>query len=199
MQSKFEKEKTIQDKILDVLIEIDSYQSPYSKAIGDVLEIIRPLRREYCLKTAGISLFSGLLPGILGGLSVLPEMYSILRLQVRMIKDIAVLYGKEKYLTKELILYCLFKQNQIDLFSRSIQMSGTRLLLRSYSAELFQKLLNKIGFQVQKKTDNKFSTRIYSIFGSTIGGSVTYFDTRIVAYTAVVCFSKDIIIIEDKE
>ncbi|MCB1141336.1 MAG: hypothetical protein H7A24_14420 [Leptospiraceae bacterium] len=199
MENNFENFQTFSDQILDLLIDLDSYQSPYAKAVGDLEEIITPLVRSYCMKSVAISSVSSILPGLIGGLAVVPEAILLIKLQSRLVKDIAILYGKEKYLTKEIILYCLFKQSRIDLFEKTVKMTGTRMMFRSFSLDVLQILLKKIGFETEKRGIFKYSKRAASLIGSVLGGAVSYADTRIVGTTAKIVFSKEIHILEDSD
>ncbi|NBU98445.1 MAG: hypothetical protein EBS19_09595 [Spirochaetia bacterium] len=124
------------DKFLDLWLDLENYQSPYAQAVGDPGEIIFPLIKKKSIQSAFISFGAGSIPGVGGILSIFPETYILLKLQARMIKDIAILLGRESFLSKEILLYCLFKDSKLNLLESSIRITGTKLLVRPISFEL---------------------------------------------------------------
>src|SRR5215210_6795529 len=48
-------------------------------------------------------------PGPLGMVLVLPELFSIWKIQSQMVADIAAVFGRKPQLTQEAMLYCLFR------------------------------------------------------------------------------------------
>lgn len=94
--------------LMDVIVSI-----PES---GERLSPTPELRSAELIKkaattTAGISGGAALVPGPLGLLTILPDMYAIWRLQARLVAGIAAVYGKTATLGKEQIMWCLFKHS----------------------------------------------------------------------------------------
>lgn len=171
---------------------MDSYQSPYAEAVGDPGEIIRPLIRKVALQSAAISSGLSALPGMYGSLAVFPEIYLLIRLQSRMVKDIATLLGKESYLSKELILYCLFKENQIHFFDTSFRMIGTRLVIRPVSLNFLETIFYSSITMKGERAFPKSKKRLHSLLSLFVGGTMTYLDTQMVGTTANAIFLGDI-------
>jgi hypothetical protein len=171
---------------------VDSYQSPYAEAVGDPGEIIRPLIRKVALQSAAISSGLSALPGMYGSLAVFPEIYLLIRLQSRMVKDIATLLGKESYLSKELIFYCLFKENHIRFFETSFRMIGTRLMVRPVSLNFLQAIFYSSIAMKGEKAFPKSKKGLYSLVSIFVGGAMTYIDTQMVGTTANAIFLGDI-------
>lgn len=48
-------------------------------------------------------------PGPVGWLTVLPELIAVWKIQAKMVADIAAIYGKKAFLSREQMLYCLFR------------------------------------------------------------------------------------------
>ena len=179
-------------KFEEFIFEIDSYQSPYAEAVGDPGEIIRPLVRKYSLQAAALSSALSALPGNLGVLSILPEIYFLIRLQSRMVKDIAILLGKESYLSKELLLYCLFKENKINIISSSIRITGTHLLIRPVTLDNLQTIFYSIVHAKSSKIVPRKNKGVLSLVSMLAGGSLSYIDTQMVGTTANAIFLGDI-------
>jgi hypothetical protein len=72
-------------------------------------EAARKLANAAAAKAALISGGLALPPGPLGWLAILPDLIAIWRLQSQMVADIAALYGQTATLTREHMLYCLFR------------------------------------------------------------------------------------------
>lgn len=191
-------EKTISDRIYSILMDAEHYQSPYAKSIGEPDEILFPLIRKYCFQTAAISAFSSVPSGTAGILTVFPEVCSILKLQSRMVKDIAAVYGKEKSLSKEVILYCIFKKSGSNLFDRFIRMTASRTIVRPVSIRTFGNFLQKWSPLLAGKFFGKGISRILPLMGFAVGGASGYLDTRIVAITSMNLFSRDILVMEEE-
>ncbi|MCE9501260.1 MAG: hypothetical protein K8R21_12305 [Leptospira sp.] len=102
-----------------MIVGLDDYHSPYAKTVGDPSEIIESLIQSAALKSAAVSATLSLPPGPFGWISVIPELFLIYRIQGHLIKDVATLYGKEVKLTKELLLYCMFKHGGSHIFRRA--------------------------------------------------------------------------------
>lgn len=180
-------------KILDILLDVNSYQSPYAKAIGDTEPIITPLIRKRAFQAAFISASSNLIPSYWGHFASLGEMYILLKLQSRMIKDIAIIFGKEKDLNKDLLLYCLFKNSHPELWKGFIRFIGTRIILKPTSYSIFVQIIKNLQPRLGLKLESSSWKRFSSFFGILSLSSISYLDTKIVGHTAVQIFSKEII------
>lgn len=63
-------------------------------------------------KAAFVSGGLALPPGPLGFATIIPDLIAIWKIQAQMVADIAGAFGKTACLTREQMLYCLFKQNR---------------------------------------------------------------------------------------
>jgi hypothetical protein len=180
------------DKFLELWLDLDNYQSPYALAVGDPGEIIFPLIKKISMQTALISFGAGAIPGLGGILSILPETYLLLKLQARMVKDIAILLGRETLLSKEILLYCLFKDNKENMFETTIRMSGTKLLIRPISMQYVQNIYSKLVLDKAGNIKNQKGKLLYSFISAFTNGSLSYLDTQIVGNTANSLFLSDI-------
>jgi hypothetical protein len=185
------------DKFLDLWLDLENYQSPYAQAVGDPGEIIFPLIKKKSIQSAFISFGAGSIPGFGGIISILPETYLLLKLQARMIKDIAILLGRESFLSKEILLYCLFKESKINLFEASIRITGTKLIVRPISLDIIKNIFYKLVLNKAVKNNNQKNQILFSFISAITNGSISFLDTQIVGNTANSIFLSDIEFEED--
>lgn len=160
----------------------------------------RPAHRAHALsRTAArtASLISGSLslpPGVLGWLTIVPELIGIWKLQSQMVSDIAAVYGKRKTLGREQMLYCLFKHVSAQLFRDVVVRVGERVVIQQTSLKFIQNLARSIGVQVSKTVISKGASRFVPLLGAVTVGAHAYLDTMQVAKTAIDLFERDIVI-----
>ena len=128
-------------------------------------------------------------PGPLGWITFLPELVAVWKLQSQMVADIAGIYGQHATLTREHMLYCLFKHLSAQALRDVVVRVGERLLVQKTSGALLQSLAQKIGLQVSQKLLGKSISRFVPLIGAVGVGAYAYFDTTRVAQTATELFS----------
>lgn len=183
---------TFTEKLLNLLMGLENYHSPYAQTVSDPSDLIDVLIKNASLKALGISSVLSLPQGSIGLLTFLPEFIAIYRVQAQLIKDIAALYGKEAFVTREMIVYCLFGEMNPPLFRKFIEDTGTRLIIRPLSIHALNRLLEKIGILTARKYQ-KNSFRWMPLLGSLLSGSLSYLDTGRIGETARKAFSRDLL------
>ncbi len=128
-------------------------------------------------------------PGPLGWITFVPELVAVWKLQSQMVADIAGIYGQNATLTREHLLYCLFKHLSAQALRDVVVRVGERLLVQKTSGALLQNIAQKIGLQVSQKLLGKSVSRFVPLIGAVGVGAYAYFDTTQVAQTAVELFS----------
>jgi hypothetical protein len=128
-------------------------------------------------------------PGPLGWITFLPELVTVWKVQGQMVADIAGIYGQHATLTREHLLYCLFKHLSAQALRDVVVRVGERLLVQKTSGALLQSLAQKIGVQVSQKVLGKSVSRFVPLIGAVGVGAYAYFDTTRVAQTATELFS----------
>ena len=128
-------------------------------------------------------------PGPLGWITFLPELVGVWKLQGQMVADIAGIYGQHATLTREHMLYCLFKHLSAQALRDVVVRVGERLLVQKTSGALLQNIAQKIGLQVSQKVLGKSVARFVPLLGAVGVGAYAYFDTARVAQTAIALFS----------
>jgi hypothetical protein len=128
-------------------------------------------------------------PGPLGWITFLPEMVAVWKLQGQMVADIAAAHGKSATLSREHMLYCLFKHVSAQVLRDLVVRVGERFLVQKVSGALLQNIAQKLGVQLTQKLAGKSVSRFVPFLGALGVGAYAYFDTTQVARTAVALFS----------
>lgn len=178
--------------LVELFAGLEDYRSPYAPTIQPPDNLIQELVQNASFKSGLVSATCSLPPGPLGILSILPELLFVYRIQGHLILDIAALYGKEVQVTKELLLYCLFKHGGAQVFRKIIEESSLKILIRPTTVRVFQTMLEKLGILISKSIIRKQFARWIPIGGAVVTGTFAYYDTKRVGKTAMDLFSKEI-------
>lgn len=123
-------------------------------------------------------------PGILGWMTVLPELIGVWKLQAQMVADIAAVYGQKHNVSREQMLYCLFKHISAQLFRDLAVRVGERMVIQQLSGKVLQALAQQLGAKVSQAILNKGAARLVPIVGALGVGAYAYYDTVQVAKNA---------------
>ena len=134
-------------------------------------------------------------PGPLGWLTIVPEIVAVWKLQTQMVADIAGIYGKEAELTREHMIYCLFRHTAAQAVRDLVVRIGERFLIRKASGRAFQTIVRKIGVSISQQAIGKGVSRWLPIVGAVSVGAYAYYDTSQVARTAIKLFEREIEIV----
>lgn len=132
-------------------------------------------------------------PDPLGMLTLLPDIVGVWRVQAQMVSDIAAAYGKTSTLTKQHMVYCLFKHSAAQLLRDVIVREGARYLVLPVTLQMMRSLVSKIGVKVGERTFGKAVARYAPVVGAVGVGAYAYYDTKNVAKTAIELFSSDLV------
>ncbi|MDR7148121.1 hypothetical protein J2W49_000049 [Hydrogenophaga palleronii] len=127
-------------------------------------------------------------PGVLGWLTILPEMMGVWKMQRQMVADIAALYGKQDTLTPEQVVYCLFQHTAARGVRDLVVRMGQRTVVRRASPLLIRTLSRRIGSKLAQRTLGRGAARWVPIVGAVGVGAYVYYDTAQVASTAMDLF-----------
>ena len=136
-------------------------------------------------------------PGIFAWLTIVPELVGVWKLQAQMVSDIAAVYGQQKTLGREQMLYCLFKHVSAQLLRDVAVRVGERVVIQQTSVTTLQKIAQQIGVQVSKRVLSKSAARFVPLLGAVSVGAYAYFDTLQVATKAPELFDRTITIDEN--
>ncbi|MEO8741452.1 MAG: hypothetical protein ABI537_17370 [Casimicrobiaceae bacterium] len=145
----------------------------------------RKLARMAGARAAALSGALALPPGLLGMLTVLPDLIVIWRVQAQMVADIAGLYGKDLQLTRSHMAYCLFRHAASQVARDFAVRTGQRLMIRQLSGGALRSALTSAGMAVTKRVAGTAASRWLPVVGATAVAAYAYYDTIQVAKTAV--------------
>jgi uncharacterized protein (DUF697 family) len=131
-------------------------------------------------------------PGPAGWLTILPELMAVWRIQAQMVADIAAIYGKKATVTREQMLWCLFKHTASQAVRDLVVRMGTRWLVKIATLRTLQGVAQRLGVKVTQRAFSKSVTRWLPLVGPLGVGAYAYYDTAQVAKSAIELFSAEI-------
>jgi hypothetical protein len=163
---------------------IASVPSPHTQAVPDAAAAATRLAREAAQKAALLSGSLALPPGPLGMLTVLPDLYLIWKVQRQMVADIFALYGRSAELTRNHMLYCLFRHLASQVLRDFVVRAGQRLVIEQVSSGALKRAVSAVGSKVAQRVAGSAATRWVPLAGAAAVGAYAYWDTLQVAKTA---------------
>jgi len=179
----------LQDLLVDLVSKIPTSRESEN---DDPLSRSREIARNAALRAASVSGVLALPPGPLGMAAILPDLLEVWRIQKQLVADIAAAYGKSALLTKEMMVFCLFKHGAAMLMRDIAVRAGQRLLVRRVTLRTLQSALRKIGVRITQKVIAKSIAKYVPFVGAVAIGGYAYYDTSKVAATAIDAFSGEI-------
>jgi uncharacterized protein (DUF697 family) len=131
-------------------------------------------------------------PGPMGWITILPEILTVWKIQAQMVADIAAIYGKTRKLSRNQMLFCLFKHTMSQAMRDLAVRVGNKWVIRKAAPKIVQNIAKKIGVKITQRTASKSITRWVPIIGALGVSAYAYFDTAHVGDTAIDLFSSDI-------
>jgi hypothetical protein len=171
--------------ILSLVGQVPSSKEPKSRAPAT------DARTKANAAAAKAALAAGTLalpPGVVGWLTVLPEMVGVWRIQRQLVADIAAIYGKHDTLTPEQVVYCLFQHTAAQGVRDLVVRVGQRSLVRHASPLLIRTITRRIGAKLAQQAVGKGMARWLPVIGAVGMGAYAYYDTAQVAATAIDLF-----------
>jgi hypothetical protein len=89
-------------------------------------------------------------PGTLSWLTMLPEPLAVWKLQAQMVADIAGIYDKDAYLTREQMIYCLFRHTAAQAVRDLVVRVGERILVQGVSLGAMQVIAREVGISITR-------------------------------------------------
>jgi hypothetical protein len=177
--------------IVELVMRIPASDAPHAEhPHAQAHRLARQAARRASLLAGSLALP----PGVLGWLTILPELIGVWRLQAQLVSDIAGVYGKTATLNREQMLYCLFRHVSAQVFRDVVVRAGERVLIRSASLGALQALAQRLGIKVAHGTLGRGASRLVPLAGAVGVGAYAYYDTLQVASTASELFARDIVI-----
>lgn len=151
---------------------------------------------------AGAALSAGglaLPPGLIGWATILPELITVWKIQAQMVADLAAIYGKKKSLTREQMIYCLFRHTAAQAVRDLVVRAGERYLVQRVSLRTFQAVAKRVGVRLTQRVIGKGISRWLLIVGAVGVGAYAYYDTAKVGETAIELFTHDIEVVPESD
>lgn len=142
------------------------------------------LIKQAALKAAAVSTSLSIPAGFTGVLTSIPDIAAVWRIQAQLISDIASTYGKFAMLSREAMVWCLFRHSAASLLRDVAVRTGSRIVVQKLSLAALQKLLQKIGVKISANFLGRIALRAIPAIGAIGNGAYTYFDTNEVGKTA---------------
>jgi hypothetical protein len=177
------------EKLGKLLFELitDIPESLYTPA-EDSDEKINKIIRQASLKAAAVSATLSVPAGFTGVLTSVPDIAAIWRIQAQLVSDIAASYGKFAQLSREAMVWCLFRHSAAQLLRDIAVRTGSRIVVQKVSFAALEALLRKIGLKVSTKFLGRIALRAIPAIGAVGNGAYSFYDTTEVGKTAAAYF-----------
>jgi hypothetical protein len=152
----------------------------------------RAIASAAALQASAVSGTLALPPAPLGLITILPELAAVWRIQAQMVADIAGAFDKSAFLSREHMLYCLFKHSAAQAVRDLVVRVGERYLVRHASLRLIQTAARKIGVHVSQRAVARTVGRWLPVVGALGVAGYAYYDTVQVAQTTIALFEREI-------
>lgn len=185
-EKKFDK---IKERVESILVDLitDIPDSLYT-ATADPEEKIKRLTQKAAIKASAVSTTLSVPAGFTGILTSIPDIAAIWRIQAQLVSDIAMTYGKFALLTREAMVWCLFRHSAAQLVRDVAVRTGSRIVIQKLSFAALEALLKKIGLKISTRFAGRAALRAIPIIGAIGNGAYSYYDTYEVGKTAAAYF-----------
>ncbi|WP_297699986.1 EcsC family protein [Fibrobacter sp.] len=184
-----EKMERIKEKLSTLLFELitDIPESLYSPTENSD-DKINKLIRQAAIKASAVSATLSVPAGVTGVLTSIPDIAAIWRIQAQLVSDIAATYGKFAQLSREAMVWCLFRHSAAQLVRDIAVRTGSRIVVQKLSLAALEVLLKKIGLKISTKLLGKIALRAIPAIGAIGNGAYSFYDTYEVGKTAAAYF-----------
>jgi hypothetical protein len=179
----------------DAIVELLSRVPQTSQQPGDDPDAqVQQLARQAGRRAAMISGGLALPPGPLGMLTLVPDLIAIWRIQAQLVADIAGARGRSGSLTREQMLYCLFRHAASQVLRDVVVRAGQRAVVHRLTVGAIQSIASRLGVQVSRQLIAKSASRWVPGLGAAAVAAYAWWDTERVARTADALFSRELVI-----
>ncbi|SHL39578.1 EcsC protein family protein [Fibrobacter sp. UWT2] len=184
-----EKMEKIKEKLSALLFELitdipESLHAPTENSDEKINKLIRQAAVKASLVSATLSVPAG----VTGVLTSIPDIAAIWRIQAQLVSDIAATYGKFAQLSREAMVWCLFRHSAAQLVRDIAVRTGSRIVVQKVSFAVLETLLKKIGLKVSTKFLGRAALRAIPAIGAIGNGAYSFYDTTEVGKTAAAYF-----------
>jgi hypothetical protein len=188
-------ERTAGERMADAIVELVSRVPATSQhEVADPEVVVQRLARQAARRAAMVSGGLALPPGPLGLLTLLPDLLAIWRIQAQLVADIAGARGRSGSLTREQMLYCLFRHAASQLLRDVVVRAGERAIVHRLTVSALQAVASRLGIQVSQQLVAKSASRWVPGLGAAAVAAYAWWDTERVARTADSLFAREIVV-----
>ena len=182
--------RRVAEAILGFLSEIPTTSerlnsSPKNRA----LQVASAAARKACTISGALALP----PGPAGLVTILPDLVAVWRVQAQMVADIAGAFGKSAVLSREQMLYCLFKHTAAQAVRDLVVRVGERYLVRRGGLRVVEAVAARVGVKVTQRAIATSVSRWLPVVGIVGVAGYAYYDTAQVGATAISFFEKPVV------
>ena len=171
--------------LFDLITDIpESLHSPSENSDDKIKKLIRQAAVKASLVSATLSVPAG----VTGVLTSIPDIAAIWRIQAQLVSDIAATYGKFAQLSREAMVWCLFRHSAAQLLRDIAVRTGSRIVVQKVSFAVLESILKKIGLKVSTKFLGRAALRAIPAIGALGNGAYSFYDTTEVGKTAASYF-----------
>ena len=149
---------------------------------------VKRLTQQAALRAAAVSTTLSVPAGFTGMLTSIPDIAAVWKIQAQLVADIAATYGKLALLSREAMVWCLFRHSAAQLLRDIAVRTGSRIIVQKLSTTALKAILQKIGIKLSTKFVGKTIIRVIPAIGALGNGAYTYYDTNEVGKTAAAYF-----------
>jgi hypothetical protein len=179
------------DAIVELIAQVPSTRET---PIADPDARVRRLARQAARRAAVISGGLALPPGPLGVLTLVPDLIAIWKIQAQLVADIAGARGRSGSLTREQMLYCLFRHAASQLLRDVVVRAGERAVVHRLTVAALQAVAARLGVHVSTQLVTRTASRWVPGVGAAAVAAYAWWDTERVARTADALFSREIVL-----
>ena len=179
----------LKDKAINIIFDLITNipESIYVSAM-DADSRVKLITQRASFKAATVSTTLSIPAGFTGILTAIPDIAAIWRIQAQLVADIAATYGKIALLTREAMVWCLFRHSAAQLLRDVAVRTGSRVVVQKLSTTALKKVIEKIGLKISSTFLSKSLLRAIPAIGAIGNGAYAYYDTTEVGKTAAAYF-----------
>lgn len=183
----------LHDKILDLLGHtIEERKTEYAEnKITDIPKDVEDIYKKVANINGIISGTAGLVPGPFGMALALPEITLITRNQINMVYDIGRSLGKEKQISKELILGIILSSAGATSIG-ILTVQGSKVVVKGTSLVVLKRIVAILGGRILKAEATSMLAKWVPIAGAAAMAAWSRYATMVIGKYAVSVFNKNI-------
>lgn len=170
----------------DILLNFIPYPED-TTVTGSPDEMIRTASRQ----AFAISTCAGLVPGLLGFFTILPELVAVTKLQINLIYKLAKYYGKAHRLNASIIFSIFATALGVGEHRICMREVGPRVVVKALSSQMLRKMAPQIGANVSTRIARRHFARWFPILTAPAFGYFSMAMTEKIAYVADEIFLPD--------